>query len=433
MPSGCHRIVLLTAAVILRTATGVCGQEPAAADPRPYLRVVDGEDGVSSLEVAARAFQPPREDMPRVFLAGAVHIGDRAFYDELQRFLDAQSLVLFEGVKPAGAGAAEHDGELSDEAKAKTTERRIRFLAIAAEKYRADRDAYPASLEELADGLEARVGSLVRASASDAWGRSIEYTVEAPGEGAATRARPKIELISLGADGVEGGDGAGADLRFSAQKRLTRAERSEGGDGLQQQMAEAFGLVFQLDAMNHDGPTWRNSDMSIDQVQRRLDQAGAEGGALFTMLDGSSLMSRVAGAMVRLIGATATGRFMFKLMLVEMLSQADEILAMIPGDMGTLFEVLIRDRNAVVIADLERLIRDEPGVETVGIIYGAGHMPDLEQRLVALGYTPGGDTWRPAISVDPADAGMSKVEARRTRELVRSMLRMQLEQMKKMH
>ena len=45
-------------------------------------------------------------------------------------------------------------------------------------------------------------------------------------------------------------------------------------------MAEAFGLVFQLDAMNHDGPAWRNSDMSIDQVQRRLDQAGAEGGAV---------------------------------------------------------------------------------------------------------------------------------------------------------
>jgi hypothetical protein len=382
--------------------------------------------------------------MPRVFLTGAVHIGDRSFYDSLQQFLDAQSVVLFEGVKPAGAGAAEHDGELSDEAKVKTTERRLRFLAIVAEKYKAEWDAYPVSLEELAEGVEARVGSLVRASSVDAWGHEIAYIIDPPapdppapdkgGEGRQTRraARPKIDLISPGSDGQPGGEGPAADLKFSSQKRLTRAEREEGGDGLQQQMAEAFGLVFQLDAMNHDGPTWRNSDMSIDQVQRRLDEAGAESGALFTMLDGSSMMSRLAGGLLRMIGASATGRVMFKFMLVEMLVRAEDILAMAPGDMGTLFQVLIDDRNKVVIADLERLLKEEPDLETIAVIYGAGHMPDLEERLVGLGYTAGEDTWRPAISVDPADAGMSKAQATQTRDMVRSMLKIQLEQMKKM-
>ncbi len=417
-------------------------RQEGAPDPRPYLRLAEEKGGDAvALEVASREFRPDDPAKPTVYLAGAVHIADRSFFEALQEFLDARDVVLFEQVKPAGAGAETHDGDLDEPAKVKATERRLRFLAIAAEKYRADHGAYPASLDELADGLEPRIGSLVRASRGDAWESAIRYfpprdepAREQPAGSdvrPATR-RPRIDLVSLGADGAEGGDGPAADLRFSEQKPLSREERGAGGDGLQQQMADAFGLVFQLGAMDENKPNWRNSDLSIDQVQRRLDEAGAGGDMLFGMLDGSSLMGRLAGALIRLVGSLPEGRAMFKIMLVELLSRADAVFESMPGGMGALMDVLIKDRNAVVIEDLERLIEAEPEVRTVGVIYGAGHLPDLEARLVGLGYTPGEDTWRPAIRVSSEGEKLPKGSIKQMRPMIRSMLDMQIRQMERM-
>ncbi|MBI5853498.1 MAG: hypothetical protein HZB39_21010 [Planctomycetes bacterium] len=81
-------------------------QEDPGEAPETYVRWVpsrDGDDG--GLETAtSRWFDPATETA--IFLVGVVHIADPAYYRELQKVLDAQDLVLFEGVGK---------GEASDE------------------------------------------------------------------------------------------------------------------------------------------------------------------------------------------------------------------------------------------------------------------------------------------------------------------------------
>lgn len=396
---------------------------PAAAyRAEPYQRVTEDADGaVMRLEMAVRSFVPAGGEGPTLYLAGAIHIADAAFYQELQTFLDAQDIVLFEGVKPPGSGA--DPAPESPEEKIAATKRRIRFLAVAVERYKAEREAYPGDLTELIEGSGRRLGELVRSSLRDAWGNEFVYirSAETPD------ARP-FEIVSFGADGEPGGEGEAADLRFSDAKPLTRAERGQGGPGIQQKLADALGLEFQLKAMNHDRPNWRNSDLSIDEVQRRLEAAGADAGQLFAMLDGSSLSARFAGVILRLIGASPMLQATGKIALLEMLGRADELLRSGAGGTAALMSVLLDERNKVVIEDLRTILAGDESPETIAVIYGAGHLPDLERRLVEeLGYEPAGDRWFSAIAIDLNAAGITPEQARQTRRMISTSLDRQLQ------
>ncbi|GIW70947.1 MAG: hypothetical protein KatS3mg102_0489 [Planctomycetota bacterium] len=68
-------------------------EEPASA----YVRLVRYREGWSRLETAIVTLVH-RETGQQVSLVGVVHIGDPAYYRELQRRLDGHDLVLFEGV-----------------------------------------------------------------------------------------------------------------------------------------------------------------------------------------------------------------------------------------------------------------------------------------------------------------------------------------------
>lgn len=407
-------------AVLATVPCVVKGAQPEdPGKPQPFSRLVEVDDGGRiSLEIVARTFTHPDGDRPTVTLVGAVHIADQPFYDALQDLLERKNVVLFEGVKPPGAGLDEHDGERSMRT---LTRRRLEFLASAVDAYRAEHQGrVPESLEVAADALPARVGALVRQSIRDPWGAKIVYeTIETPDEG-----DPPYRLISYGADGLPGGEGPDADVMFEGKPGPVRAQRDDGG--IQARLARALGLVFQKDGMDWDRPHWRNSDLSIDQVMDRLEAEGAAGGPLFSMLDGTSFMARLGGFMLSLVERSPTTQAMLKVMLIEMLGGSEDVMA-IMDTQGELMRVLIDERNKVVIEDLRRIIADEPGVETVGVIYGAGHLPDLELRLERdLGYRPTEDSWHTAITVDLADAGIPRAQARQMREMMRRSMETQL-------
>lgn len=379
-----------------------------------YLRVVEADDGQKIiLEAATREFR--KDDAPPVSLVAAIHIADRAFYDQLQNFLDSRDVVLFEGVKPPGVGG---DASVQgDEAKAKATSRRIRFLAMAIEAYRRENNALPTSIDQLAGHVSGIPADMLDRSLKDLWGRGLVYVVDT--DAAA------YDIVSLGSDGEKGGEGSAADLKLSDQKPLTKAERGGGGGGIQQQLADAMGLTFQLTAMDHTKANWRNSDMSIDQVQERLEKTGAGGEQLFKLLDGSSGFAKLLTIFLEFVKASPSMQTMLKVVMVEMLSQADELLMAQAG--AKMMEVIVIERNAVVIHDLTKVLQDEPAVKTIGIIYGAGHLPDLQRRLHdELGYQPADVTWRPAIEISLKGSGTTPKEARAMREMIRKQIEQQM-------
>src|SRR5262249_1315966 len=159
------------------------------------------------------------------------------------------------------------------------TRRRVRFIAMAVERFCEDHGGrLPESLSALAAGSGERIAALLRSASSDSWGRPLRFTTEERGGGKAT-----FDVVILRADGRDGGD---ADIGFSDQKPLSAPERGDRSEGLQSKLASSMGLVFQLDAMDHNRPNWRNSDLSVDQVQARLERAGTNADELFAMLDG---------------------------------------------------------------------------------------------------------------------------------------------------
>jgi hypothetical protein len=77
-----------------------------AALPEPYVRVQTSSSNRIELQIAARQFVPAHGRGPTIWLVGVSHIGEANYYAALQQHLDAQSLVLFEGVKDGPSGAS---------------------------------------------------------------------------------------------------------------------------------------------------------------------------------------------------------------------------------------------------------------------------------------------------------------------------------------
>lgn len=353
-PSHVAWIGLSAAVMPLVTASPVCiGSEQVAeariSEPEPYLRVIEG-DNVLRLQVASRSFKKADSSGPVVHLVGVTHIGQRTYYEQIQEWLDAQEVVLFEGVMPEA----------------------MRELGPAA------------AFKEDIDG-------------------------------------------------------------------------EEGDAGLQRQLADAFGLCFQLEEIDYDRAGWRNSDMTMEQLVWRFsgnegpypgggptleqlqasgdkdkdgDGGGAEIEALMGMLDGSSVGAKVAGFMLKMIGSSPMASSIGRVMMIEMLSRADELMAAAPGGMGEFLAVLIGERNQVVLDDLAELLEKEPDVESIAIFYGAGHLLEMEQQLAEqLGFERVEDQWFEAITIDLEKENLNPFLVNQFRAMLSNALDQQLKLM----
>ena len=413
----------LLAVTLLGAQRPLHAQEEAdssAAPPR-YLRLVEDEDeGVLRLEVAVRRFARTSGPGPVISLAASIHIADEAFYRELQAYLDKQDVVVYEKVKPAGTGSLDHYLlEPNDEFRARITQGRLRYLAIVFEDHFEEHGRYPADMDELVGGTSLEHLDLIDVAAFDAWDEPVRLVVVSPSR------RGKYDLISLGADGAAGGEGVATDLFFSDQPPLTPAELGVQ-QGIQKDLADAMGLVFQLDAMDHSGPAWINRDLAIDQIEERLGFQ-QDANDLFGVLTGESTVARLAGQALRFVGKTSAGSAALKLVGIEILGQADELLTAAPEELGGLMEVLIGHRNDVVLAELREMVALGDEIERVGVIYGAGHMHDLEQKVCEqLGYYAQDEIWLTGVELDLDTMGISRRQVGWIRGSIRKVLDLQL-------
>lgn len=315
-------LVLLAAAVMAVVGCQHAGRKAAATPPAPYLRVANQSNGVVALEVALRQLAPSRKSAPAVWLVGVTHIGSPEYYRDLQEFLDAQAVVLFEGV-----GATNRDFALRDD----------------------------------------------------------EYS-------------------------------------------------------LQDAMARALGLEFQLNAINYERPHFRNSDLTAAQIARHFGVEASEKpdaapggsppanefGTLVQIMQGTGLLGGLAKVTVSLISLSPRLQAATKLAMIETMGSMPPDLATTPGltpGMQRLLRVLIEERNHAVVTDTQRALREKPRPKSVAIFYGAGHMHDLEARLRAeLRYRPGEERWLTAFAVDPRASGISRNELDFMRRIIRQQL-----------
>jgi hypothetical protein len=63
---------------------------------------------------------------------------------------------------------------------------------------------------------------------------------------------------------------------------------------------------------------------------------------------------------------------------------------------------ILTERNRVALEKLDEILKQ--GKRTVGVFYGAAHLPDMEERLLDRGFTRGETTWLEAWNLRDASA-----------------------------
>ena len=379
----------------------------------PFIRLM--EDGsVVHLQVAARSFQGHDEEGqpsgPRITLCAAMHVGEAAFYSSMQKQLDACDVVLFEGVGGMPIVLdAEGVNTTSEKAAIAVTRRRMRAAATAIAQFRSRHDRYPTDLSQLSSLLPSKGHG--HPALIDFWGTVLIYKRHPPAE---EGAEGTFSLVSLGGDKKTGGEGVARDLAFSDQPPI-ESEEIQNKRGIQQDMAQALGLVFQLDAMNHLGSSWRNSDATAVELLGWLNGEVADQSALLKALDGSSLVADLVGSMLRLFSLSKTAQSMLRLVTIEVLARAEEVMQSKAAGLGDLMEILLDRRNKIVLADLEELLAQEEPPLKIGIIYGAAHQSEFQAALTAKGFFSTETTWRTAARVDLDGLGLPRAQVDWTR------------------
>jgi hypothetical protein len=224
--------------------------------------------------------------------------------------------------------------------------------------------------------------------------------------------------------------------------RFDPAEESS----IQHTLATSLGLVFQLSAIDYDRAHFQNSDLTIPELQRLLageasskekpeSGKGGEGEGrgsqgeesqqfqtLMGVMDGSSALGMIVHLGIKFIGSTPKLQAMMKLAMIETLGRFQGDLSEakgIPPEMQRLMRVIIRNRNDVVLRDLRQQMGHTHKGQSISIFYGAGHMTDLENRLVNdLRYRRRGELWLTALAVNTRSAGLSQQELRMVQSLV---------------
>lgn len=333
---------------VTATAPRAHGQTTPTA-PLPYMRLGTNDASVVQLEIAARKFTPAQGTGSVIWLTAVSHIGETNYYQALQKHLDSQGLVLFEGI----------GGEAMKRPRRAAT--------------------------------------------------NIPPATATHGTNAATSAK-KSELSTL-----------------------------------QTSMARSLGLIFQLDMIDYDRVHFRNSDISVAELQKLVRgtntvttpstnvpakgrPADDELQKLLKMMDGASAQGALFQSLFQFIGANPRLQAVAKLTLIEILGSLRGDVSQargLPLEMKRLFRILIDKRNEAVLADLRTELARPVPAKTIALFYGAAHMDDFERQLRALGYRPTDELWLPAFTLDLEKSGVTAFEL----GLVRGMVRMQMQKM----
>ena len=211
--------------------------------------------------------------------------------------------------------------------------------------------------------------------------------------------------------------------------------------GVQAGLARALGLVFQLDAIDYRRPHFINSDMKVDKlestVKDKTKSAPPAAGdvppadqtfdMLMDAMRGEGAIGTMIGGFISTLGKSAEMQEMVKVVLVEVLGRAGEFIGLaqtMSPQLRDLFEVILTERNAVVVADLRQQLATLKPEQTVAIFYGAAHMDEISKRLRdELHYVPAKQQWDTAFTANPEKAGMNSAQLRFLIELAKMQLK----------
>lgn len=172
---------------------------------------------------------------------------------------------------------------------------------------------------------------------------------------------------------------------------------------LQQKMKEALKLEGQLEKIDYTAANFVHADMGMEEFQKTQEtkQETFLGLWLKAMAAQQSVGSSeaagndLASVMVLMqILMKKDGADDLKRLIGREFDQVESIMSGLEAGGGT---VIIGERNRVALEVMAAQIA--VGKKRLAIFYGAGHFPDMQKRLEAMGFKKSGEEWLAAWSV----------------------------------
>jgi len=191
---------------------------------------------------------------------------------------------------------------------------------------------------------------------------------------------------------------------------LTAPREARGGGALsligmmQGGMKDALGLSYQLDEIDYSAANFVHADLTAQEFQDSMRSRNESFvGMLFRawvlgMAGQSSVRPGEAEADLLKILFADDRQLALKRMLATQLAEQTDVLEMLSGEDGS---TLIEVRNQRALDVLREQL--DQGHDRIAIFYGAGHLPDLAERLEAdFGMRRVSSEWLPAWDLRPA-------------------------------
>ena len=171
-------------------------------------------------------------------------------------------------------------------------------------------------------------------------------------------------------------------------------------------VAKFLKLTGQSEAIDYTAANFVHADLTLAEFTRMQQERGESllGFALKAGRDAPEPANAPDPA--KLLQAMLAGKSnLVKLEIVHTLGQGDDQIAAFAGE-----SVIISDRNQRCLEVMQRELAAGHG--NLGIFYGAAHFPDLEKRLLDLGFKRGKQEWLNAWDIPKQEAKPAAAETK---------------------
>ncbi|MFT6792520.1 MAG: hypothetical protein ACJAR1_000500 [Rubritalea sp.] len=189
-------------------------------------------------------------------------------------------------------------------------------------------------------------------------------------------------------------------------KKINEAEQKDLQfsllEAMHNTMQDKLDLAGQKDHVDYSQENFVHADLSMEEF-KKLQKEKQESILSFALKNAQN-QAKVAGkpvkqpSMIKLLKALVTGNAdLLKLNIVHTLGQGDDQIAAFAGK-----SVIIGDRNEKCLQVMNDQIA--AGKKNIGIFYGAAHFPDMEDRMVKMGFKKTNQFWMTAWDIDKEKA-----------------------------
>jgi hypothetical protein len=175
---------------------------------------------------------------------------------------------------------------------------------------------------------------------------------------------------------------------------------------MQHGMSAILELVHQLNCVDYTKQNFVHADMSPEEFSKTMEDRGESFIQMFLRLMGTGIAQNAAGAggpneAELLLALFSKDRAIkLKTVMAQQFESLEGAMSALDGPGGS---TIITERNKRCFAVLDKQLAG--GKKRIAIFYGAGHLPDMERRLVSdYGFKRNGESWISAWQLQPGKA-----------------------------